>query len=72
MALICGLHSNVPALSVVFPQKKLSDLNTTYPTQTVKDAKAFLELYLRDHVTGEEVLKAHGLCPLWFVFLFHS
>ncbi|KAG2130569.1 hypothetical protein BD769DRAFT_1386961 [Suillus cothurnatus] len=26
--------------------------------------KAFLELYLRDRITGEEVLKAHGLCPI--------
>jgi hypothetical protein len=43
---------------------KLSDLNATYPTQTVEDAKAFLELYLRDCITGEEVLKVHGLHPI--------
>ncbi|KAG2350216.1 hypothetical protein BDR05DRAFT_942722 [Suillus weaverae] len=38
--------------------------HTSYPTRTVKDAKAFLELYLRDRVAGEEVLKAHGLHPI--------
>ncbi|KAG1810624.1 uncharacterized protein BJ212DRAFT_1484203 [Suillus subaureus] len=36
---------------------KPSNLSTAYLTQTVEDAKTFLELYLRDHVAGEDVLK---------------
>ncbi|KAG1899028.1 uncharacterized protein F5891DRAFT_1190206 [Suillus fuscotomentosus] len=64
MALIRGLHSNCPCPVCCIPSTKLSDLNATYPTRTVEDAKAFLELYLRDRIAGAEVLKVHGLRPI--------
>ncbi|KAG1793018.1 hypothetical protein EV424DRAFT_1548534 [Suillus variegatus] len=64
MALIHGLHSNCPCPICLVPSTKLSDLSTVYPTQTIEDAKAFLELYSRDRVAGEAVLKAHGLRPV--------
>ncbi|KAG1800758.1 uncharacterized protein HD556DRAFT_1430154 [Suillus plorans] len=64
MVLIRGLHSNCPCPICLVPSTKLSDLSTVYPTRTIEDAKAFLELYSRDRVAGEAVLKAHGLRPI--------
>ncbi|KAG1898398.1 uncharacterized protein F5891DRAFT_955435, partial [Suillus fuscotomentosus] len=64
MALICRLHSNCPCPICLVPSTKLFDLSTVYPTRTIEDAKAFLELYSRDRVAGEAVLKAHGLRPV--------
>ncbi|KAG1771692.1 hypothetical protein EV702DRAFT_1048909 [Suillus placidus] len=64
MALVHGLNSKCPCPICLVPSTKLSDLSMTYPTRNVEDAKAFLELYLRDRVAGEAVLKAHGLRPI--------
>jgi hypothetical protein len=64
MALVRGLNSNCPCPICLVPSTKLYDLSTTYPTRTVEDAKAFLELYLRDRVAGEAILKEHGLRPI--------
>ncbi|KAG2063867.1 hypothetical protein BDR04DRAFT_1122972 [Suillus decipiens] len=54
LSLPCLLYS----LDETFgPQRNISYLNR-------RRCKSFLELYLRDCITGEEVLKAHGLCPI--------
>ncbi|KAG1851348.1 hypothetical protein DFJ58DRAFT_729007 [Suillus subalutaceus] len=64
MALIHGLNSNCPCPVCLIPSTKLTDLRTAYPTRTVEDTKAFLELYSRDRVAGEAVLKVYGLRPI--------
>jgi len=64
MALIRGLGSNCPCPVCLVPSTELRDHATTYPDRTVEDAKARLELYLRDHDAGEETLKEQSLRPI--------
>ncbi|KAG1744080.1 uncharacterized protein EDB91DRAFT_1236611 [Suillus paluster] len=64
MALIQGLNSACPCPICLVPREELTNLSTTYPKRTVKDAQDRVKLWSRDRIVGEAELRKQSLRPI--------